>query len=81
MASGLDSAAVTAASTPRSGEGLGFHPERKRNMSFHEKTGPFLSYLNHISVTVKFNISMPFHVEIPFLEFCSKKIFDHCEKI
>ena len=31
--------------------------------------------------TVKFNISMPFHVEIPFLEFCSKKIFDNCEKI
>lgn len=56
MASGLDSAAVTAASTARSGEGLGFHPERNRNMSFHEKTGPFLSYLKHISVTVKFNI-------------------------
>lgn len=25
-------------------------------MSFHKKTGLFLSYLKHISVTVKFNI-------------------------
>lgn len=41
---------------PHSGEGLGFHPERNRNMSFHKKTGLFLSYLKHISVTVKFNI-------------------------
>lgn len=25
-------------------------------MSFHEKTGLFLSYLKHILVTIKFNI-------------------------
>ena len=59
-------------------------PQLKGN--YHTTVGGSINQIKFlegslIMFTVKFNISMPFQAEIPCLEFCSKKMFDNCEKI